>query len=224
MDIIKDLCNMKKLSLVLLLTLPSISAIAATPTQQALDAVNKQCGFQVNHSHHYLGCTMVTAHFPFLNDKTFQKKFFDVLKQSGFTYTGDPIAALDGDISPQRIYNSSVITPLISPNTVYALIDKKGVEYGMSVYYAPHTNKLVIMPHGMKGDVSHKWLGDVKDSNLKKSIIHDNINTYNVMKAYASEGDFFNSSLREIKVNLGVDVKFDGFKNFNPNYRLSYER
>lgn len=215
---------MKKLSLALFLALTSISALASTPTQQALESVNKQCAFQVNKDQTYFGCSIVSALFPFQNDMTFQKKFFDVLKKSDFTYTGDPIDGLDTDISPQRVFNGSVITPLANSNAEFALFDKKGREYGMTIYYAPYTNKLIIMPHGRKGDVSHKWLGDIKDTNLKKAIIQREVNDYDLMKEYAWKVDSFNATLREIKVNLGVDLKFNGFKGFDPNYRLSYER
>lgn len=215
---------MKKMSLAILLALPSIAAIASTPTQQALEAVNKQCGFQVNSALTYHGCSMVTAHFPFMNDLTFQKKFFDVLKKSGFTYTGDPIANFDPEISPQRVFNASVITPLSIYGTKYALFDTKGVEYSAEIYYAPNTNKLIIMPYGVKGDTAHKWLGDVKDSNLKKAIIQDELNAYRLWEYQPSHKEHVNRKLREIKVNLGVDAKFDNFPDFDPNYRLSYER
>ncbi len=87
-----------------------------------------------------------------------------------------------------------------------------------------YTNKLIIMPHGRKGDFSHKWLGDIKDTNLKKAIIQREVNDYNLMKEYKWQVDSFNATLRAIKVNLGVDLKFNGFKGFDPNYRLSYER
>ena len=224
MNIIKELWNMKKLSLALILALPSISAFADIPTQQALESVNKQCSFQVNRDQTYLGCSIVSALFPFHNDVTFQKKFFDVLKKSRFTYTGDPIGGLDTDISPQRIFNGSVITPLTNDDVEFALFDKKGIEYGMTIYYAPYTNKLVIMPHGRKGDVTHKWLGDVQDSNLKKAMIQREVLHYRITSPYTSQTDSYNAALREIKVNLGTDVKFDGFDGFDPNYRLSYER
>ena len=80
------------------------------------------------------------------------------------------------------------------------------------------------MPHGRKGDVTHKWLGDVQDSNLKKAMIQREVLHYRITSPYTSHTDSYNAALREIKVNLGTDVKFDGFDSFDPNYRLSYER
>lgn len=215
---------MKKLSLALILAIPSISSIAATPTQQALETVNQKCSFQLNSNKTYFGCPMVTVEFPFQKDATFKKKFFDVLKKSGFTYTGDPIGSFDPEISPQRVFSSSVITPLSKYEVKYSLVDKNRVEYGMIIYYAPKTNKMVIMPYGKEGDVTHKWLGDVKDSNLKNAIIQRELNEYRLWEYEPSHKESVNQTLREIKVNLGVDAKFDNFPDFDPTYRLSYER
>ena len=54
---------------------------------------------------------------------------------------------------------------------------------------------------------------------IQREVLH-----YRITSPYTSHTDSYNAALREIKVNLGTDVKFDGFDGFDPNYRLSYER
>lgn len=54
---------------------------------------------------------------------------------------------------------------------------------------------------------------------IQREVLH-----YRITSPYTSHTDSYNAALREIKVNLGTDVKFDGFDSFDPNYRLSYER
>lgn len=216
-----------------LFALSTVSAFAATPTQQVLDEVNKVCAVQPNYDNSYRLCNTLDVRFPFENDAAFKNKLTSVLKKSGLKIKGDPVSSIKSSVPGFSILNGSVIHAYASTYNQdydFALIDKAGNQYGMSVYYAPYGNKLIVEPTSQDtSKYSHPWLGDLKDATLRKGIVQFVRNNYKSSwgsspNAQNTFKDTINEELRELKIYLGADIQHQGFQYYDPNYRLPHEK
>lgn len=219
-----------RLIITLLCFISSASVFSSTPTQDKLNEINALCSNKPNpKGDHSYGDCFVTKQFPLKTDPVFIKKFNDLVNKSDLKLNGDVINSLFDDIwGRQIVYGNSFNTYTSGYNP--GLIDKNGNEYVAKIYYAPYSNKLIIRPVSKDSKkYSHAWLGDVKDKTLSSAIVQMETSSFKSLwnTDWSKRSDFndlTNTDIREVKVNLGIDLYFPEFKGYNSKFRLAHEK
>lgn len=221
-----------KIGITTLFFLSSIS-YAKTPLQQILDIANQTCSQSTKYGvFTYEDCSTSSFLFPVANDSAFQKKLVTTINNMGLRVDGDLITSIEPRVNNYYIYHGTVVELGIDYFSNVSAFDKAGNEYGLSIFYAPYTNKMIIQPLSRNTEkYAGKWGGDLKDPMLRKAIL-EHINwQYRVyfkprigpVDNPEFKGELLNKNLREIKINLGITHKIPGFSYYDANFKLPSE-
>lgn len=205
---------------------------AKTPIQQILDVANQTCSASTRvNVFTYEDCKTNSFVFPIVNDSSFEKKLVTTINNMGLRVTGNLIENIDPRVNNYYIYYGTVIQLSLSPYTV-SISDKDGNEYGISIFYTPYKNKMIIQPNSRNtSKYEGKWGGDLKDPMLRKAILESVNWQYRIyfkpLTGEVTSPEFkamlLNGDLRRIKNNLGIAHKISGFSYYDPNFKLPSE-